>query len=226
MTEPTTLDQVLYIAFPYVACTLLVLVAISRYLNKPFSVSSLSSQFLESRKHFWGLVPFHYGMLWVLALHLLALLIPQGIMLWNGAPLRLWALEVSGFAAAILAIAGLATIMVRRSDTERVRVVTSKFDWVLYAILTFQIISGLVIAVRYPWGSEWGVSMLVPYLYSLGSFHPDLTNLVNLPLLVKAHVLNAFLFLALVPFTRMMHVFVVPLPYLWRKPQVARWHGF
>jgi nitrate reductase gamma subunit len=44
-----------------------------------------------------------------------------------------------------------------------------------------------------------------------------------MPWLVKLHILNAYLLILLFPFTRLVHVLVVPNPYLWRKPQVVRW---
>jgi nitrate reductase gamma subunit len=45
-----------------------------------------------------------------------------------------------------------------------------------------------------------------------------------MPWLVKTHILTAFAILAYAPFTRLVHVLVAPLPYLWRKPQVVRWY--
>jgi len=42
---------------------------------------------------------------------------------------------------------------------------------------------------------------------------------------VKLHVFNAFVVIGLFPFTRLVHILVVPNPYLWRKPQVVRWYG-
>lgn len=38
-------------------------------------------------------------------------------------------------------------------------------------------------------------------------------------------IVNAFLIVAVFPFTRLVHILVIPNPYLWRKPQVVRWHG-
>ena len=55
------LDTVLFIAFPYVAVILATVVGIYRYYSDRFSFSSFSSQFLESRRLFWGSVPWHYG---------------------------------------------------------------------------------------------------------------------------------------------------------------------
>jgi nitrate reductase gamma subunit len=36
---------------------------------------------------------------------------------------------------------------------------------------------------------------------------------------------SAFAIVAYFPFTRLVHILVVPNPYLWRRTQVARWYG-
>jgi nitrate reductase gamma subunit len=41
---------------------------------------------------------------------------------------------------------------------------------------------------------------------------------------VKLHIVNAFFLVAVFPFTRLVHILVIPNPYLWRKPQVVRWY--
>jgi nitrate reductase gamma subunit len=61
-------------------------------------------------------------------------------------------------------------------------------------------------------------------LWSLFRFQPDLTYITGLPILAKLHLLNAFVVIGLFPFTRLVHILVVPNPYLWRKPQVVRWY--
>ncbi|MGD9858082.1 MAG: respiratory nitrate reductase subunit gamma, partial [Planctomycetaceae bacterium] len=70
------LDQLLFIAVPYVCLFTFFLMTIHRYRAQSFSYSSLSSQFLENEQLFWTVVPFHYGILAVTAGHLVAFLIP------------------------------------------------------------------------------------------------------------------------------------------------------
>ena len=72
------LDELLFAVLPYVALVTLVLVTIQSYRAAKFTYSSLSSQFLENKQHFWGLVPFHYGILVVIGGHVVAFLIPRG----------------------------------------------------------------------------------------------------------------------------------------------------
>ena len=62
-------------AFPYIALTLFVVGTIYRY-TIGFKYSSLSSQFLESKKFSTGSVPFHVGILVVLIAHFVAFVFP------------------------------------------------------------------------------------------------------------------------------------------------------
>jgi nitrate reductase gamma subunit len=218
------LDQVLFAVAPYVAVVLLVLVSIQRYRSQRFSYSSLSSQFLENQQHFWGLVPFHYGILTVLGGHFVAFLIPREILAWNSHPLRLYILELSALVFGLLTLVGLIAAVARRLSTSKVRWVTSKADWILYAMLLLQVASGVWVAVFYPWGSSWYAASAAPYLWSLLELNPDISYVTNLPFMVKLHIVNAWTLIGFFPFTRLVHVLVVPNPYLWRRPQVVRWY--
>lgn len=102
--------------------------------------------------------------------------------------------------------------------------VTTKADWIVLAFLTFQIITGLYTAIFHSWGSYWFATSLSPYLWSIVQLSPEISYVAPLPIMVKLHVISAFAIIFLFPFTRLVHVLVVPNPYLWRKPQMVRWH--
>jgi len=219
-----TLDQMLYGVFPYVAIVLAIVGTIWRYSTDRFSYSSLSSQFLENRTLFWGSVPWHYGILFVLTGHLVGLLIPGWVLAWNGVPWRLYALEISGLAFGFLALWGLAVLMARRFTNSRIRAVTSPMDWVLLLALLIQIIAGLWTAIFYRWGSSWYAGFAVPYLYSIFLFRPDISLVQTMPFMVKLHIVGGFVILALLPFTRLVHFLSLPYEYLWRPYQVVIWN--
>lgn len=221
---PSLLDGILFGVLPYVAFAIFFLVSIHRYIWMPFTFSSLSSQFLENREHFWGMVPFHYGIIFVLTGHVVAFLIPQGVLLWNSQPLRLYVLEFSGLAFGLLAIVGLASAMVRRMTDRKARRVTSPLDWILLAMLLWQMSAGVYVALFHPWGSSWFAALASPYLWSLLKFNPNLGYIAALPAAVKTHIVGAYALIGLAPFTRLVHILVIPNPYLWRRPQVVRWY--
>jgi nitrate reductase gamma subunit len=223
--SPFFIDQIFFIVFPYLAFSIFLLVSISRYIKETFTFSSLSSQFLENQQHFWGLVPFHYGIIVIIAGHVVGFLIPREVLAWNSHPLRLYVLEISAFIFGLLTMVGLISIILRRISHPKIRMVTSIADWILFGIFVFQVFSGLYVAVFHSWGSSWYASNASPYLWSLVTLNPDISYITAMPWTVKFHIVGAYVMIAFFPFTRLVHALVVPNPYLWRKPQVVRWYG-
>ena len=219
------LDLLLFAILPYISMALFFLVTIRRYRMEEFSYSSLSSQFLENRHHFWGLVPFHYGILVILFGHFIGFLIPRSVILWNSQPLRLYVLEIAALIFGLLTLVGIGSILIRRWTEPKIKKITSFSDWVLLAILLVQVSTGIYVAIFHGWGSSWFATIASPYLWSLLTLSPDITYVTAMPLFVKLHIIGAWLMIAWFPFTRLVHVLVVPNPYLWRKPQVVRWYG-
>ena len=150
-------DHFLFAVLPYVSVTVFLAMTIRRYQARTSTYSALSSQFLENRQHFWGSIPFHYGLLVVLAGHLGAFLLPDAILGWNAAPLRLVLLEITALAMAILALVGLVCIAVRGLRYPLARRVTNAGDWFIYCGLGLQIGLGIWIAIAHGY---WGASML------------------------------------------------------------------
>lgn len=217
-------DLILFAVFPYVAVALAIAVGIYRYTIDRYSWSSQSSQFLESRALFWGSVPWHYAILLILLAHLLAFLFPAGWGALMGKPLRLYLLEISGMALGLVTVIAIALLIVRRAANERVATVTSVVDWFLLAALLIQVATGVWIAFTLRWGSVWYLHTAAPWLWSLVKFDPQVQYLAVLPWVVKVHAVNAFVLVALFPFSRLVHVVSVPLTYLARPYQVVVWY--
>jgi nitrate reductase gamma subunit len=213
-----------FIVLPYLAVSIFLLGTIMRYRKAPFTYSSFSSQFLENRMHFWGLVPFHYGIVIVLVGHIVAFLIPNQILAWNSQPLRLYVLEVSALLFGLLALVGLCGAILRRILFSKVRTVTTRMDWFVFCLLLVQLSSGLYTAVFHPWGSSWFAAAVAPYLWSLVKLNPNLGFITAMPLVVKFHIVMAYTLIGVTPFTRLVHVLVAPTPYFWRRNQVVRWY--
>lgn len=218
------LDLILFGVLPYVAFTLFVGVSIVRYRREPFTFSSLSSQFLESKRLFWGSVPFHIGILVLFFGHLIGFLFPRNVTLWNSIPVRLFILESAALMCGILTLIGLAGLIYRRLTSDRLRTTTSIGDILVYLALGFSVITGLWVALGLRWGSAWYTHTLVPYLWSIFKFQPDIQIVADMPLPVQLHVVAAFLLFGLFSFTRLVHILVAPIPYLWRPVQLVIWN--
>ncbi len=218
------LDNFLLIGLPYAALIVFLVGTIYRYRATKFSYSSLSSQFLEGRQLFWGVVPFHWGILFLFFGHLIAFLIPNSVLAFNSHPLRLLILEVSAFAFGIIVLFGLITLFFRRVTNPRLKHFTTRMDIFIEVLLILQVVIGLSIALTARWGSSWFAAVLTPYLYSIFFFQPDISAVSGLPWLVKLHIGGAYLIFMLIPFSRLVHLLVVPLHYLWRPYQRVIWN--
>ncbi|MFN8221709.1 MAG: respiratory nitrate reductase subunit gamma [Gaiellales bacterium] len=218
------MDTLLFAVVPYLAVAIAVVGGIARYRFDRFSYSSQSSQFLENRALFWGSTAWHYGIVFVLLAHLLAIVLWDPWAWFVTDPTRLKVLEVIGLALSLLAFAGLAVLLLRRLSVARVRAVTSPMDWVLGLLLLAQVGLGIWIALGYRWGSGWYVYTAVPWMHSLVTLDPNVSYMTPLPFVVKAHAALGFALIALFPFTRLVHIVTVPVTYLWRSYQLVVWN--
>jgi nitrate reductase gamma subunit len=218
------LNTFLFVGFPYAAVVVFVVGVTYRYRQEGFTVSSLSSQFLEGNNLFWGVVPFHIGILAVFLGHLLAFLVPQATLAWNQVPVRLIILEVSAFIFGLTVLAGLVALMFRRFTKARIRAVTTRADVFVEFLLLAQIVLGLWIALGFRWGSSWFAADLTPYLWSLVRLSPETAAVFALPWVIKLHIVGAFVLILVVPFTRLVHFVVAPLHYIGRPYQQVIWN--
>lgn len=213
-----------FIALPYAALLMFFVGTIYRYKATKFKFSSLSSQFLETRKLYWGSLPFHWGILFLFFGHLTAFLFPGSILLWNQQPLRLAILEISAFVGGLITFAGIVSLLYRRLSNPHIRRVTNYMDIILELLLIIQIFLGLWVAYGYRWGSSWFAAIMTPYLNSIFSFNPNIDAVIALPLVVQLHIILAFIIFMIIPFTRLVHLLVFPLSYLWRPYQKVIWN--
>ena len=218
------LDTLLFIILPYTVVILGIVITVQRYVKKGFTYSSLSSQFLESGELFYGSVPWHIGILVILAGHLIGFLFPAQVLWFNGVPIRLYILEGTGLLFGLMCLVSLVALIVRRHVSARVRAVTSRMDIVVLCLLLVQVALGVYTAMFYRWGSSWYAASAVPYLRSLLTLQPDIQMIAPLPLVIKAHMVNAFLLVGVFGFSRLVHMLVVPIHYLWRPYQLVIWN--
>ncbi len=84
--------------------------------------------------------------------------------------------------------------------------------------------SGVYIGVTLRWGGLWYLHTMSPWLWSLVTFSPTIDYPTVMPLVVKLHAVDAFILVALFPFTRLVHVISVPLAYVARSFQIVVWN--
>ena len=133
-------------------------------------------------------------------------------------------LQITAFSFGLSTLVGLIGMLIRRLTNVRVKMVTTRMDLFLEVLLLVQVVLGLWTALSYRWGSSWFASDLSPYLWSLFKADPNIAAASAMPLPIKAHIIGAFLIIAVFPFTRLVHILVAPLHYLARPYQRVMWN--
>jgi nitrate reductase gamma subunit len=213
----------LFMVFPYISIFLAVIVTGYRAVYRPFTISSLSSQMLERKKLYWGSLSFHWGIVIILLGHLLAVLFPKGVSLWNAVPLRLYLLEFTGVILALWSLVGLLILLWRRFSERRIRVVTTPMDIVVLLLILLSIMTGIIVATFYRFGSTWFTGIFTPYIWSILTLRPRPQLLAPLPWVIQLHALNFFFLLVAFPFSRLVHLITYPVGYLFRPWQIVVW---
>jgi nitrate reductase gamma subunit len=217
------LNTLIFIVLPYAALALFVFVTPYRYFSSRLTWSAYSTQFLERKSLFWGINPWHYGIIPILAAHFLGFIAPGPIKAFLGNQQTLVALESTGLALGLFALFGCLVLLLRRVNAPMLKKVTFSGDWLLLLLLAVQAATGVYIGVFMRWGSQWYLHAVVPYLWSLFAANPQMEYVADFPLVFKLHAAGAFLIVAVLPFTKLVHLLYNPVPFLTAPPLLYRW---
>ncbi|MFE9611233.1 respiratory nitrate reductase subunit gamma [Streptomyces sp. NPDC006012] len=219
------MNQALWGVLPYVVLVVFVTGGAWRYRYDRFGFTTRSSQLYEHRLLRVGSPLFHYGLLFVIAGHVVGLLVPESLTERLHVTERLYhanALLVGG-AAGLATLAGLGLLLYRRLRVPAVRAATSRSDRLLHPLLTVTLLAGLTAtASGVPSGSydyREGVSVWFRSLFTLA---PDVQAMAAAPVQYRLHALLALALFALWPFSRLVHAFTAPVGYLTRPYVVYR----
>jgi nitrate reductase gamma subunit len=197
-------NELLFLVFPYLALAILILGLGIRHALARRRPEAIRPAAEAAWRLFRGTAAWRIGLAITAILHLVCLAVPGAIRGWNGAPLRLYLLEGTGFVFGVVALIGLVQLMWRhvgRSIAATQSRLTEIADYALLSVLCAAAVSGLATAVLYRWGSSWAIGTLTPYLWSLGKGEPAIELVEQMPFLIRLHVFSWFAVVAVVPFT-------------------------
>ena len=219
------LNDFIFIVLPYTALALVLCVTPYRFLSNRLTWSAYSSQFLERKLLYWGSNPWHYGIIPILAMHIIGFAFPGLMKGFFDNQETLLILESLGLGLGLLALLGCLLLLLRRSNSAQLQRVNFSSDWLILYLLVFQTGTGVYIGYFKRWGSQWYLHTAVPYLWSIVSFQPQLGYVTDLPLVFKLHAGCAFLVVALLPFTKLVHLLYLPVDFLKDAPILYRWRS-
>ena len=198
----------LFSVWPYMAFSLLAVGLSVRYLLEQKRMDAVRIEMSEAWNVFSGANVWRAGVALLLVVHATVLLLPQSVLAWNNYPLRLYLFEAIAFGAGLAALAGWAKLTWQQVSHGNRSVITELSDTVFLALLLVAIVSGVLMAALYRWGSSWGALVLTPYVASILRGRPAPGLATQMPFLVRLHVFSAFAMVAVLPLTRLAAFFV------------------
>jgi len=217
-----------YGVYPYIALTVFLLGSLLRFDREQYTWKSDSSQ-LMSKKGIW--LPsnlFHIGVLAIFGGHFIGLLVPHSLFLALGVSdmthqyIAIYAGSIFG----IICFLGAAMLWFRRLTNPRVWAVSRKMDVFIISWLLATVLLGLA-TIPFSMGhaSHGDASVMillatwVQSVVTLGA-NPELLRGVDTIFLV--HMFFGMTVFLLFPFSRLVHIWSVPIGYLGRKYQIVR----
>lgn len=221
------LDMLLFGIYPYIASVIFFLGCAMRYDREQYTWRAQSSQMLDQRHFRVASILFHVGIIMIFAGHFAGLVMPYEVWEFLGVSLaakQLIAMGVGGIFGALCFI-GMTFLVYRRLFNPRVRASSSPMDHMILLLIYAQLILG-IITIFVSTGHMDGHAMknLMTWSRNLLTFRPAaaIGYMEGMHWIYKAHVFLGVTLFVLFPFSRLVHIWSVPVGYLGRNYQVVR----
>lgn len=221
-------NQFLWVIMPYLCIAIFFLGHLARFKFDKFSWTAKSSEFIEKKQLKWGSLMFHLGIIPVAMGHIVGLLIPASWLTAVGVSDHLYHIGAVyiGSIFGIITLIGMLLLTARRVTKKNIRRLSSASDiivnFLLLAIVFMGCYATLVTNTTTP-SFDYRETISV-WFRQLFIFSPDADLMLQVPLAFKTHILLGFIIMAFWPFTRLVHVWSVPLTYASRSYIIYRKH--
>lgn len=219
------IDTLVFQFYPYIAFAVFAIGCWARFDHAAYTWRTGSSQLLSGKWMRLGSNWFHLGVLAILGGHFVGLLTPHALyepFITSGQK-QLLAMIAGGLFGAVCFV-GLSILLVRRLTNPRVRATGTARDTLVLVLLFAQLVLGLcsiVVSADHLDGSQ--MIKLAEWAQHIVTFRPDAAEYIaDAHWIYKAHVALGLTLVLITPFTRLVHVWSVPIGYLTRPYQIVR----
>jgi nitrate reductase gamma subunit len=220
------LNTLLFGYYPYVAMSVFIVGSIARYDRDQYTWRTGSSQLLRAKELRLGSNLFHIGILLLFVGHFVGLLTPPAV--YHGLGLstsakQLLAVVAGGVFGGICA-KGIYLLIRRRLTDSRIRATSSRMDIFILLLIGVQLALGLLtlpISIYHSDGAN--MILLSEWAQRIVTFRSGAADQIsNIGIIFKLHLFLGMTIFLVFPFSRLVHVWSVPLGYIARPYQVVR----
>lgn len=222
------LTQLFFGIYPYICATVFLVGSLIRFDREQYTWKADSSQLLDRTNLRLGSNLFHVGILALFGGHFVGLLSPHWV--WDMLGVADVAHQniaiTAGTLFGVTCLIGGVLLWRRRMFNPRIRAVTRFMDIFILDWLLVTLILGLLtvpVSIYHSWhGDASGMLALSGWVKSVVLLNVQPELLAGVGLLFKLHLLFGMSLFLLFPFSRLVHVWSVPVGYLNRPYQIVR----
>lgn len=217
-------NMLAFVVFPYLSLTAFVVGHLFRYATDPQHWNAKSSELLEKDSLKLASNLFHYGVIFTFVGHFVGLLIPQAVydVLGIDGETHTRIAVVLGAVLGSAALLGSFLLLHRRITKRRIVLNSSPGD-IITSVLLFLVVGAGTYNVFF--GHYYVLDTVAPWIRSIVTFAPDPNLMTAVPFSYKLHILGAFALFGLSPFSRLIHIWSVPVAYPFRSFILLRRRG-
>nr|WP_263314951.1 respiratory nitrate reductase subunit gamma [Mammaliicoccus sp. Marseille-Q6498] len=222
------INQFVWIIFPYLCVAIFIIGHLFRFKYDQFSWTAKSSEFIEKKQLMWGSILFHLGIIPVIMGHIVGLGIPASWLSSVGINDHIYHIGAVyiGSMFGLITLIGMFLLTARRITNENVRQLSSISDIIVNILLLVIVFMGCVATL---WTNtttpEFDYRQTISVWFrGLLIFKPDASLMDTVPWTFKAHILLGLIITSMWPFTRLVHVWSVPINYFNRSYIIYRKH--
>jgi nitrate reductase gamma subunit len=214
------INEFLFGIYPYIALTVFFVGSLLRYDRDQYTWKASSSQLLSKKDMRLGSNLFHIGIIMLFFGHLFGLLTPHSAyaFVMDAGTKQLMAMTAGGIFG-LTCLAGMILLIRRRLFDPRIKATSQFADLPILLILFVQLVLGLLTipaSAQHLDGSS--MMALAHWAQHLVTFRPGAADyVIGEALVFKAHLVLGMTIFLLFPFTRLVHVWSVPIQYLSRR---------
>ncbi|MGD9993628.1 MAG: respiratory nitrate reductase subunit gamma [Salinivirgaceae bacterium] len=211
------INNLLFTYLPHIAMAVFWFGLITRFVLANKSIQAKSTQLLADKKVKLANNMFHYGIIMVFLGHF-TLFLPEELyhLVMTTETKRLIALSMGSFFG-LMAFVGLSMLINRRTTDSRVKASSNFHDYFILILLFAEMVLGLASVITTANSSVAEYAALGEWAQKVITFQPDAGAVIaGHSIMYKTHITIGLIIFMIFPYTKLMHMLVLPLAYFFR----------
>jgi len=213
------INNLLFTYLPHISMAVFWFGLITRIVKTSKTIQANSSQFLSRKGLRLGSNVFHYAIIMVFIGHFTGLFTPENLyhLVITTETKRVIAL-ILGSLFGLLSLTGIIILIYRSIRNDRIRINSSIQDYFIVFLLLTEILLGMISITQTASSSVENYAALGIWAQKIITFQPDAASVIaDHSIIYKLHIVVGLLIFIIFPYTKLMHMIMMPVAYYVRS---------